>query len=159
MPWLLEAADRELLHRELLGAIRERMLREMAEAVEAVTAEAPLVLVLEDLHWSDAATVDLVSLLARHQEPARLLPIATYRPVDVIVTQHPLREVTLELHAKGCGQELSPELLAPECGARRREAVPSRATAFRSSIRPLSSTPMSADFPTPRRRRSQIRVP
>ena len=37
------------------------MLREMAEAVEALTADAPLIVVLEDLHWSEAATVDLIS--------------------------------------------------------------------------------------------------
>src|SRR5262249_25234144 len=73
MPWLLDSADPDGVDRALLGATRERMLREMAEAVEALTAEAPLVLVLEDLHWSDTATVDLVSLLARRQEPARLL--------------------------------------------------------------------------------------
>src|SRR5262249_3229738 len=56
MPWLLDATDRDALQRELLGATRERMLREMAELVEALTTEAPLVLVLEDLHWSDTAT-------------------------------------------------------------------------------------------------------
>src|SRR6266852_293987 len=111
MPWLLDSADREALQRELLGATRERMLREMAEAVEALTADAPLVLVLEDLHWSDAATVDLVSLLARRPQPARLFLIGTYRPVDLIVGQHPLKEVKLELQAAGRCQELSLELL------------------------------------------------
>jgi len=112
MPWLLDRTDRDALQRELLGATRERMLREMAEAVEALTAEAPLVLVLEDLHWSDTATVDLVSLLARRQEPARLLLIGTYRPVDVIGSQHPLEHVRLELHTRGCSQELSLEPLS-----------------------------------------------
>ena len=77
------AVDRDALQQELLGATRERMLREMAEALEALTVEAPLVMVLEDLHWSDAATVDLVSLLARRTQPARLLLIGTYRPGDV----------------------------------------------------------------------------
>src|SRR5438445_318612 len=112
MPWLIDSADRDALQRELLGATRERMLREMAEAVEALTAEAPLVLVLEDLHWSDTATVDLVSLLARRQEPTRLLLIGTYRPVDVIGSQHPLEHVRLELHTRGCSQELSLEPLS-----------------------------------------------
>jgi DNA-binding winged helix-turn-helix (wHTH) protein/tetratricopeptide (TPR) repeat protein len=111
MPWLLDSTDRDALERELLGATRERMLREMAEAVEALTAEAPLVLVLEDLHWSDTATVDMVSLLGRRQEPARLLLIGTYRPVDVIVSQHPLENVRLELLTRGHCQELSLELL------------------------------------------------
>src|SRR5215831_270211 len=111
MPWLLDSADRAALERDLLGATRERMLREMAEAVEALTAEAPLVLVLEDLHWSDTATVDLLSLLARRPQPARLLLIGTYRPVDLIVRQHPLKDLKLELQAAGRCQELSLELL------------------------------------------------
>src|SRR5262249_58519284 len=103
---------------DLLGATRERMLREMAEAVEALTAEAPLVLVLEDLHWSDTATVDLVSLLARRQEPARLLLIGTYRPGDVSASQHPLGGVGLDLQAPGRCQELSVDRLgeAGDCG-------------------------------------------
>ena len=45
----------------MLGATQERMLRELAEAVDVLTAEQPLVLVLEDLHWSDAATLDLLA--------------------------------------------------------------------------------------------------
>ena len=64
LPWLIEEEDRDRLGRELLGGARERMLREMAEFVEALGAEIPLVLVLEDLHWSDPSTVDLLSLIA-----------------------------------------------------------------------------------------------
>jgi DNA-binding winged helix-turn-helix (wHTH) protein/tetratricopeptide (TPR) repeat protein len=113
MPWLLDRADRDALERDILGATRERMLREMAEAIEALTAEAPLVLVFEDLHWSDTATVDLVSMLARREEPARLLLIGTYRPVDVLlVSRHPLEDVRRELQAQGRCQELSLELLS-----------------------------------------------
>ena len=36
----------------------------MAEALEVLTADTPLVLVLEDLHWSDYATLDLLALLS-----------------------------------------------------------------------------------------------
>ena len=61
----------------------------MPLAVEALTAERPLVLVLEDLHWSDQATLALVGYLARRRAPARLLLIGTYRPVEVIVTDIP----------------------------------------------------------------------
>ncbi|MBI3304179.1 MAG: AAA family ATPase, partial [Deltaproteobacteria bacterium] len=50
MPWLVSTADLEMLQRRIQGAMRERMLREMAEAAEALTAEQALVLVLEDLH-------------------------------------------------------------------------------------------------------------
>ena len=57
MPAFLSPADLEGVQRRVQGATRERMLRELAEALEVVTAEQPLVLVLEDLHWSDHATL------------------------------------------------------------------------------------------------------
>src|SRR5262249_15507939 len=101
LPWLLRPAARTALQREVLGSTRERMLREMAEALEILTAETPLVLVLEDLHWSDAATLDLLAVLARRREAARLLLIGTYRPVDVLVREHPLRGLAQELQLQG----------------------------------------------------------
>lgn len=64
---------------------------------EALSAEVPFVLVLEDLHWSDYSTLDLLSALARRRQPARLLVLATYRPVDVILGGHPLKAVKQEL--------------------------------------------------------------
>ena len=125
MPWLLDAGDRDTLQRELIGATRERMLREMAELVEALTADAPLVLVLEDLHWSDAATIDLLSLIARRREPARLLLIATYRPVEATLSESPVRELTRELETRGRAQGLSLALLgAPAVADYLARAVP-----------------------------------
>jgi len=94
---LLSAAEREQLQRELAGATRERMLREMAEALEALTAHRPMVLRLEDLHWSDVSTLGLLSVLARRHEAARLLVIGTYRPVEMLANGHPLRMVRQEL--------------------------------------------------------------
>ena len=87
MPALLDTAELEALQRRTHGATRERMLRELAEALEVITPERPLVLVLEDLHWSDVSTLDLLSMLARRHEPARLLILGTYRPVEVIDTR------------------------------------------------------------------------
>src|SRR5262252_8113861 len=100
MPWALSSTDHEALRHELLGATQARMLREMAAWIEALTVETPLVLVLEDLHWSDYATLDLVAWLARRQEPARLLLVGTYRPVEVMTRGHPVRGVqqALQLH-------------------------------------------------------------
>jgi DNA-binding winged helix-turn-helix (wHTH) protein len=101
IPWLCSAEEREILQRELMGATQPRMLREMAEALETLTAETPLVLVLEDLHWSDYATLDLVAMLAQRREPARLLLLGTYRPVEVIVRGHPLKTIKQELQMRG----------------------------------------------------------
>src|SRR6185369_10924892 len=100
MPSLMSASDRELLSQEVLGASRERMLREMGGALEALTADLPLVLILEDLHWSDYSTLDLISYLASQRQAARLMLIGTYRPVELIVSGHPLKAVKRELLAK-----------------------------------------------------------
>src|SRR5262245_33651660 len=100
LPWLEDCGDREASPRALLGVTKERMLREMAEAVETVTATTPLLLVLEDLHWSDYSTLDLVGMFARRQEAARLLVIGSYRSVDVIVKGHPLRALIQELRVR-----------------------------------------------------------
>ena len=107
MPWLLTPADRGVLRSELVGATQERMLREMAEAFEVLTADTPLILVLEDLHWSDYATLDLLALLARRREPARLMVLGTYRPADVMVRGHPLPSVQQELHIHGQCEEVA----------------------------------------------------
>jgi DNA-binding winged helix-turn-helix (wHTH) protein/predicted ATPase len=90
--------------------LSQRMLREMADALEALAADAPLVLVLEDLHWADYSTLDLVSALARRQGGARLMLVGTYRPGDAASDGHPLRAVVPELLAKGlaCEMRLAP---------------------------------------------------
>jgi DNA-binding winged helix-turn-helix (wHTH) protein/tetratricopeptide (TPR) repeat protein len=107
LPWLERRGDRQAMRGEVLGVTRERMLREMAEALEALTAKSPLLLVLEDLHWSDYSTLDLLGMLARRQEPARLLVVASYRPVDVIVTPHPLRALIQELRVRRQCEEIA----------------------------------------------------
>jgi DNA-binding winged helix-turn-helix (wHTH) protein len=106
LPWLQEAAGRDVPPREVLGATAERMLREICEALEALTAETPLVLVLEDAHWSDLSTVDLLPALARRRQPARLLLVATYRPVEAILGDHPLRALKQDLQARGLCREV-----------------------------------------------------
>lgn len=61
---------------------RMRMPREFCECLEHLTAERPLVLVLEDLHLADDATVELISAIARRRSIGKFLLIATYRPED-----------------------------------------------------------------------------
>jgi DNA-binding winged helix-turn-helix (wHTH) protein/tetratricopeptide (TPR) repeat protein len=102
------------LQREILGATRERMLREMAEAIEALTADVPLVLLLEDLHWSDKSTIDLISYLARRRASARLLLIGTYRPVELILSEHPLKAVKQELQLHRLCHDLPLDFLTHE---------------------------------------------
>jgi DNA-binding winged helix-turn-helix (wHTH) protein/tetratricopeptide (TPR) repeat protein len=112
MPSLLSPSDRESFSREVFGASRDRMVREMTEALELLAAETPFLLVLEDLHWSDYSTVDLISALARRRETARLMLIGTYRPVDLILREHPLKAVKHELQVHRQCEELALEYLS-----------------------------------------------
>src|SRR5215475_12231483 len=114
LPALLGDDERERLHRQLQGATPTRMLRELAEALEALTTTVPLVLVLEDLHWSDVSTVNLLTYLAQRREAARFLLLGTYRTTDVVAWEHPLRRALQELRGRGLCEELSLELLCPE---------------------------------------------
>jgi len=118
MPALLSASEREALSREVLGATRERMLREMGEALEVLTAEQPLVLILEDLHWSDNSTLDLISYLATRVRPAHLMLIGTYRTAELIASGHPLKAVKQELLAKKQCEELPLDYLSAEAIAK-----------------------------------------
>src|SRR4029077_21193198 len=93
---------------------RERMLREMGDALEILSEDLPLVIILEDLHWSDYSTLDMISYLARRRHPAKLMLIGTYRPVDVIVSGHPLKAVKPELLASQPCEELSLEYLSED---------------------------------------------
>ena len=96
LPALLAPGDRERLESTARGVTPARMLRELADAIEVLSAVRPLVLVLEDLHWSDRATLEWLAYVARRRDPARVLILGTYRPVDVIVQAHPLRPLLAE---------------------------------------------------------------
>jgi len=100
MPALISLEDRAKLRDEVFGSTRERMLREITDALEALSGESPIVLALEDLHWSDPSTIDLLSSIARRTSPARLMILATYRPGDAGGSYSPLlgAQNELQLH-------------------------------------------------------------
>lgn len=100
LPRLLPSGEQDELRRLLAGSSGERMVRELRSAVEELTVDHPLVLMLEDLHWSDHATVGALAALATRREAARLLVIATYRPADAIARQHPITRLKHELKAR-----------------------------------------------------------
>ena len=114
---LFNAAEQDAIARRGIGATKERMLREMAEAIEVLTVERPLVLILEDLHWSDHATLELLAALARRRESSRFLLVGTYRPIEVLIREHPLKEMKQELQLHGQCQELALDFLPEEAVA------------------------------------------
>lgn len=108
-PSAVKGDQRMVLQSEVLGATRERMVREICEALEFFATEKCLVVVLEDLHWVDHSTLDVISALARRREPSKLLLIGTYRPVDVILSKSALKLLKQELLAHHLCTELALE--------------------------------------------------
>jgi predicted ATPase len=102
---VLSASELRTLERQTSGATRERMLRELAEAVEVLAADVPLILWLEDLHWSDPPTVDWLGYLARRPGPARVLVLASFRPAST--PGQPLDAVKDELRMRGHCHEVA----------------------------------------------------
>ncbi len=111
LPALVESAKLERLQHRVEGATRERMIRELNDVLERLTTQATLVLVLEDLHWSDVATVRLLTSIAQRPEAARLLILGTYRPADAVLYAPTLGEAIRELQGKGLCEHLDLELL------------------------------------------------
>lgn len=90
-----------------LGAAPERMLRELAEALEVFAVHQPLVLLFEDVHWADPSTLAWMAYVARRPDPTRLMLIATYRPLELDGSAPPLAAVKRELDLQQRCEELA----------------------------------------------------
>jgi len=101
LPALTDPAERTSLRTQLAGASQGRMLREFARALEELSRTCTLVLWIDDLHWSDRSTLDLLTLIAQRAEPAKLLIIGTYRPAEAGDAQHPLVTMRRDLEVHG----------------------------------------------------------
>ncbi len=97
LPWLCTEDERDALRRELAGSGPERMLREMGEVLDRIADRRPLLLVTEDLHWSDRATIQLMDYIARRRGSARVMWLASFRLAEVMALEHPLNSLRREL--------------------------------------------------------------
>ncbi len=89
LPGRVDDAAAERLRARATTPSWEGRLLELGEAVEMLAADQPLVLVLEDLQWSDASTIDALAQLTRRTARAKLLVVASYRP-EALTDGHPL---------------------------------------------------------------------
>lgn len=110
LPWLVTEADQVQLRRELAGAAQDRMLREFGALLDVAATTQPLLLVIEDLHWGDHATVSLLDYLARRRGPGRWMLVASFRPTDLVLNDHPMQALRQELrmHKLCCELVLEP---------------------------------------------------
>src|ERR1051326_1494392 len=105
MPSLWTGADRSLLGARG-RATRERMVRELTLAVEAIALDVPLPIQVEDLQWSDASTLDWLAHMARSRAAAPILVLATSRRPDVTGAKIGLDALVNELAVHGLCSEI-----------------------------------------------------
>lgn len=75
----------------------DKLLREYTGALKKVADKTPVLMFIDDLHWSDAASIRLLSHLSRTVRNMRVLLIGAYRPSDIAVEEHLLRESINEI--------------------------------------------------------------
>jgi predicted ATPase len=112
--WYLQlaplAADDPALARvlaEAKAATQERRKREMGVLLHELSRQRPLVLFLDDIHWADPSSVDLLAYLGSKCSDWRLLLVLTYRPSDLLRSAHPFGPVKLELQGRGVCREIA----------------------------------------------------
>ncbi len=76
---------------------RLRLHTAVTEFLGAIAAEAPVLLLLEDVHWADAATLQLVRHLVRAGSDVRMLLVATFRDAEADVPAE-LSEALVDVH-------------------------------------------------------------
>jgi tetratricopeptide (TPR) repeat protein len=86
---------------------REQMKRELRAFIQDAAGHGPLVLTLDDLHWSDVSTIDLLAFLGAKFDSTRLLIVATYRPTELLLSNHSFLQVKLDMQARGDCQEIA----------------------------------------------------
>ncbi len=101
----------ERLQQETIGATKERMMREMGDALGMFATTSPIVLLFEDLHWADPSSIDLLRHLCQRINNQRILIAGTFRPEDVERSNHPLKSYKAEMQAHRLCEEVALSLL------------------------------------------------
>ena len=88
------------------AASHERMRREFISFFEELSRTRPVVVFLDDMHWVDASTCDLLAYLGARLTNIRILILTTYRPAVVLARKHPFLRLKLELERRGVCQDV-----------------------------------------------------
>jgi DNA-binding winged helix-turn-helix (wHTH) protein/predicted ATPase len=88
------------------------MNRQFGDAVKELSRKSSLILFIDDFHWADSETVDLVGYLSLLLGQVRLMLIIAVRTTELIRSGHPFRQMSQELQVKGAFHEVPLRLLS-----------------------------------------------
>jgi tetratricopeptide (TPR) repeat protein len=93
---------------------QDRIRREFITFLQETTHSQAMVLFLDDLHWADVSTIDLLVSIASRLSSLRLLLIVTYRSAEMQLSKHPFLKVQHDLQARGICQTIAVQFLAQQ---------------------------------------------
>src|SRR5262249_42046109 len=79
----------------------------LAALFQEISRDQPLVVFIDDLHWADVSTIDLLNYLAGHFSDMRVLVVTSYRPSDMLLAKHPFVAVRSDLQGRGMFEEIA----------------------------------------------------
>ena len=96
---------------DIKSASQERMKRELSAFLQEISQVKPLLLFIDDLHWADVSTVDMLAYLAGKFTGLRLLILTTYRSSDLLLAKHPFLQLKRDLQARGLCHQIMLQFL------------------------------------------------
>ena len=99
---------------DIKSASQERMKRELSAFLHEISQVKPLLLFIDDLHWADVSTVDMLAYLASKFAGLRLLILTTYRSSDLLLAKHPFLQLKRDLQARGLCHQIMLQFLTSE---------------------------------------------
>jgi hypothetical protein len=112
------SSDERKLREQAPAASQGRMKRELGVLFEELSRVRPVVVYLDDLHWADVSTIDILNYLAGRLAELRVLILVNYRPSDMALARHPFLGIRNELQARGLFEEIGLGFLEPSDVAR-----------------------------------------
>jgi predicted Ser/Thr protein kinase/tetratricopeptide (TPR) repeat protein len=91
---------------------QERMKREFSALCQELSRTQPLILFIDDLHWADISTIDMLNYVAGRFSNTRLLVLGSYRPSDMALRGNPFLGIRNDLESRGLFQEIALPFLA-----------------------------------------------
>jgi len=87
------------------------MKRELLDLCRQIATVHPLLIVIDDFHWSDVGSVDLLAFLATRLESSRTMVIINYRPAEMKIRNHPFLSIRSDLMSREACVEIALGLL------------------------------------------------
>ncbi len=119
--WYIQVATPSIVDATSLGEVRqaspaasqERMKRELGALLQEISRIRPVVLFIDDLHWADVSSVDILNYLAGRFSDMRLLVLTTYRPAEMALAKYPFVAIRSDLQSRGLFEEVGLGFLEP----------------------------------------------